>query len=46
MADLAVVFHWPPSAMDGMSLSELVAWRSMAEKRARPPEHSGKRGKR
>jgi hypothetical protein len=46
MADLAVVFHWPPSVMEGMSLSELMGWRAMAEKRSRPPESTGKRGKR
>ena len=33
MADLAVVFHWPPSAMEGMDLPELMAWRAQAERR-------------
>ncbi|HEY0624661.1 GpE family phage tail protein [Sphingomonas sp.] len=33
MADLAVVFHWPPSAMAEMDLGELMAWRAQAERR-------------
>jgi hypothetical protein len=33
MADIAVVFHWPPSAMDGMSLTELMQWRERARER-------------
>lgn len=36
MADLAVVFHWPPSAMDQMSLAELMAWRAQAARRVEP----------
>lgn len=46
MADLAIVFHWSPSDMEHMSISELMGWRAMAEKRSRPPENPGKRGKR
>jgi len=46
MADVAVIFHWPPAAMDGMSLSELMGWRDQAAKRSRPPDTPGKRGKR
>lgn len=34
MADIATVFHWPPAAMDPMPLSELMAWRKRAERRA------------
>jgi len=34
MADIAVVFHWPPSAMEGMSLTELMDWREQARIRA------------
>lgn len=30
MADIALVFHWPPSAMDAMSLSELMRWHALA----------------
>lgn len=33
MADIAVVFHWPPTAMDAMQVSELVAWRERARLR-------------
>lgn len=33
MADIAVVFHWGPPVMDGMSLSELMKWRARAAKR-------------
>ncbi|PCO16628.1 hypothetical protein CQA18_26045, partial [Enterobacter hormaechei] len=30
IADIAVVFHWPPSEMYGMELRELMAWRQRA----------------
>ncbi|HGV3489574.1 TPA: GpE family phage tail protein [Klebsiella quasipneumoniae subsp. quasipneumoniae] len=30
IADVAVVFHWPPSEMYGMELRELMAWREKA----------------
>lgn len=33
MADIAVVFHWPPEAMRDMSLTELMQWREQARKR-------------
>ncbi len=33
MADIAVVFHWTPQAMDGLSLSELMDWRERARVR-------------
>lgn len=36
MADLAVVFHWPPQAMDVMSLAELMQWRERARVRNQP----------
>ena len=35
MADIAAVFHWPPSAFDDMSLSDLVRWRELAVTRWR-----------
>lgn len=38
MADLAVVFHWPPSAMDGMALEELMMWREEAALRNTPEQ--------
>lgn len=36
MADLAIVFHWAPSDMADMSLSELMTWRAKAAKRVEP----------
>lgn len=33
MADIAVVFHWPPQSMETMSLEELMDWRGKAEAR-------------
>jgi Phage P2 GpE. len=30
MADVAVIFHWPPSEMAAFSLSELMKWRDRA----------------
>lgn len=30
MADLAAVFHWPPSAFDGMSIPDLMRWHALA----------------
>lgn len=33
MADIATVFHWPPQAMDTMSLTEIAAWRERARVR-------------
>jgi hypothetical protein len=34
MADIAVVFHWPPDAMAAFSLEELMAWRERARQRS------------
>lgn len=34
MADIAVVFHWEPRAMDGMELEELMQWRERARQRS------------
>ncbi|MGF6240359.1 hypothetical protein P3T42_002110 [Paraburkholderia sp. GAS38] len=34
MADIATVFHWPPSTMDAFSLTELMEWRERARVRA------------
>lgn len=36
MADIAIVFHWPPQAMDSMGLGELMIWRDRAAKRHNP----------
>jgi hypothetical protein len=30
MADIAVIFHWPPSEMNTMTLTELCGWRQKA----------------
>ncbi|EIZ77781.1 P2 GpE family protein [Novosphingobium sp. Rr 2-17] len=46
MADVAVVFHWPPAAMEGMSLAELMGWRERAAKRSHSPDANGNRGNR
>lgn len=35
MADIAAIFHWPPAAMDGFSLSELIDWQRKAIDRAK-----------
>lgn len=34
MADIAVVFHWPPDAMFRMDVSELMLWRGHARLRS------------
>ncbi|WP_105534010.1 GpE family phage tail protein [Solimicrobium silvestre] len=34
MADIAVVFHWPPAAMSEFTLSELMDWRERARVRS------------
>ncbi|MCF6432597.1 GpE family phage tail protein [Leisingera sp. MMG026] len=34
MADIAMVFHWPPNIMDEMTLEELVMWWGKARDRA------------
>ncbi|WP_159831510.1 GpE family phage tail protein [Novosphingobium sp. TCA1] len=46
MADIASVFSWPPSEMDGWPIAELMIWRAKAEKRAGSADTSPKRGKR
>ncbi|HDS2911802.1 GpE family phage tail protein [Morganella morganii] len=33
IADIAVVFHWPPSAYDEMTISELIKWHGLAAAR-------------
>lgn len=39
MADIAFVFHWPPSAMDSLSVAELMQWRTRAAQRHNPEEN-------
>jgi hypothetical protein len=34
MADIAVIFHWPPSEMYGWSVTELMEWRERARVRS------------
>lgn len=34
MADIAAVFHWPPSEMSSFTLGELMDWREHARRRA------------
>ena len=34
MADLAVVFHWAPAAMDQLGLQDLMDWRERARVRS------------
>jgi hypothetical protein len=34
MADVAVIFYWPPSEMNGISVTELMEWRQQAMKRS------------
>lgn len=34
MANIAVVFHWPPAAMYPMELDELMAWHERAIQRS------------
>ncbi|AQU84917.1 MULTISPECIES: GpE family phage tail protein [unclassified Halomonas] len=45
MADLAMVFHWEPQAMDGMDLEELMEWRERARKRHEGNNPNGNRSK-
>lgn len=33
MADIAVIFHWPPAAMQDMGVGELLHWRNLAVQR-------------
>ncbi|WP_223509151.1 GpE family phage tail protein [Rahnella sp. GSA61A] len=34
MADIAVIFHWPPSELNPMTLTELCGWRHKAMQRS------------
>ncbi|MGE1159064.1 GpE family phage tail protein [Pantoea agglomerans] len=35
MADIATVFHWPPSVTESMTLTEVLEWRHKAIMRHR-----------
>ena len=41
MADLALVFGWPPREMDGLGLAALMAWRDRAARRHHPEDRRG-----
>lgn len=30
MADIAAIFHWPRSEMEGLTIEELIDWRERA----------------
>ncbi|ENV3746267.1 GpE family phage tail protein [Enterobacter asburiae] len=34
MADIAVIFHWPPSELNSLSVTELITWRDKALQRS------------
>lgn len=34
MADIAVIFHWPPSELHSLSVTELLTWRDKALQRS------------
>ncbi|UGA40641.1 GpE family phage tail protein [Chromobacterium haemolyticum] len=34
MADIAAIFHWPPSVYHAMPLAELASWREAARLRS------------
>ncbi|MWL87146.1 GpE family phage tail protein [Cupriavidus sp. SW-Y-13] len=34
IADVAVIFHWPPEVMYAMGVAELMAWRQRAYDRS------------
>ncbi|WP_459062518.1 GpE family phage tail protein [Stenotrophomonas sp. PSU-St15] len=38
MADVATIFHWPPTEMDCWSVEELMEWRERARKRSGAPD--------
>ncbi|WP_179038416.1 GpE family phage tail protein [Limnobaculum xujianqingii] len=38
MADIAIIFHWPPSEMYDMSITELWEWRAQAARRTENDE--------
>nr|WP_253271837.1 GpE family phage tail protein [Yersinia mollaretii] len=39
MADIAAIFHWPPSELWAMSLTELMRWRHQAMRRSGAVNH-------
>lgn len=43
MADVAVVFHWPPSELRELEVEELLNWRRLALERAKAMPGAGTR---
>lgn len=43
MADIAFIFHWPPSEMDAMDLPELTGWWHRALDRFKAANGQGQR---
>lgn len=41
MADVALVFHWPPDVMNAMAPEELARWRAKAQARMNPEDTDG-----
>lgn len=35
MADVSAIFHWPPSAFDGLTLEAVMDWRELAIERGK-----------
>lgn len=42
MADVAAIFHWPPSAFNGLDVADLMMWRHLAIERAKLINGAGK----
>lgn len=38
MADIALVFNWPPDVMSAMYIEELIEWRELARRRYQADE--------
>ncbi|WP_425583005.1 GpE family phage tail protein [Zhongshania borealis] len=38
IANIATVFHWPPSEFNTMALSDLVMWEQKARERSGKPQ--------
>ncbi|HEX8963633.1 MAG TPA: GpE family phage tail protein [Rhodocyclaceae bacterium] len=34
MADIAAIFHWPPSAFEDMNVEDIAMWREQARQRS------------
>ncbi len=38
MADIATIFHWPPSELYAMGITEILEWRERARVRSQADE--------